>query len=216
LLQLKDALDGWSSSTNAPRGGPSGPGQPNPLLWPGHPPPDPLWSGASSGGGALWPGSGGPAFPGPAAGPGPAPGRLTVPHEEELPAGVFANLLITINGSVHQHANKITVDLTTERADLAFHFNPRFNENGQQVIVRNSCVGNQWGPEERDLLGGFPFVKDKPFEMKILCTDHEFRVAVDERHLLAFQHRVRDLRSIRKLSIYNDLSLSAVRLETLR
>lgn len=53
-------------------------------------------------------------------------------------------------------------------------------------------------------------------QMKILCTDHEFRVAVDERHLLAFQHRVRDLRSIRKLSIYNDLSLSAVRLETLR
>lgn len=57
------------------------------------------------------------------------------------------------------------MDLTTERADLAFHFNPRFNENGQQVIVRNSCVGNQWGPEERDLLGGFPFVKDKPFEV---------------------------------------------------
>lgn len=52
--------------------------------------------------------------------------------------------------------------------------------------------------------------------MKILCTISDFKVAVNNSHLLAYQHRIRDLRSIRTISIYNDLSLSAVRFETLQ
>lgn len=52
--------------------------------------------------------------------------------------------------------------------------------------------------------------------MKILCTNSEFKVAVNNSHLLGYQHRIRDLGSIRSISIYNDLSLSAVRFETLQ
>lgn len=52
--------------------------------------------------------------------------------------------------------------------------------------------------------------------MKILCTSNEFKVAVNDVHLLAYQHRIRDLRSIKYISIYNDLSLSGVKFETLR
>lgn len=53
-------------------------------------------------------------------------------------------------------------------------------------------------------------------QMKILCTNSEFKVAVNNSHLLGYQHRIRDLGSIRSISIYNDLSLSAVRFETLQ
>lgn len=59
---------------------------------------------------------------------------------------------------------RITVDLSTGR-DLAFHFNPRFNESGRQVIVRNSCIGGQWGAEERELRH-FPFFPGQPFEVR--------------------------------------------------
>lgn len=44
--------------------------------------------------------------------------------------------------------------------DVAFHFNPRFNE---QTVVRNSNINGVWGPEERG--GGFPFVPGGRFEV---------------------------------------------------
>lgn len=58
---------------------------------------------------------------------------------------------------------RITIDLNTAK-DLAFHFNPRFNEAGKAVIVRNSCIGQAWGKEERQLQN-FPFVRGQPFEV---------------------------------------------------
>lgn len=50
--------------------------------------------------------------------------------------------------------------------DIAFHLNPRFNEDRRQVIVRNSMIGNQWGKEEREI-PSFPFVPGKPFEVSM-------------------------------------------------
>lgn len=67
---------------------------------------------------------------------------------------------------------RITVDLTTDRSDIAFHFNPRFNENGNKVIVRNSCVNQTWGAEERQL-DTFPFVPGMPFEVRHFPLHHQ-------------------------------------------
>lgn len=50
-------------------------------------------------------------------------------------------------------------------SDIAFHINPRFNEGGKQVVVRNHKVGDRWGTEERDLKGPFPFALGSPFEV---------------------------------------------------
>lgn len=50
--------------------------------------------------------------------------------------------------------------------DIAFHINPRFNEGGKQVVVRNHKVGERWGLEERDLKGSFPFAVGSPFEVR--------------------------------------------------
>lgn len=57
------------------------------------------------------------------------------------------------------------MDLNTAK-DLAFHFNPRFNEDGKRVIVRNSCIQQKWGKEERELQN-FPFVLGQPFEVSV-------------------------------------------------
>ncbi|XP_062270984.1 galectin-3b isoform X2 [Scomber scombrus] len=223
---------GGGAWPGGPAGGPAGPGG----AWPGGPAgpagPGGAWPGGPAGPagpagpGGAWPGGpagpAGPAGPGGAwpggpaggGGPGTAPQQsVAVPFSQNLPNGVYDKLLITINGVIKPNPNKITVDLSTSQ-DLAFHFNPRFNEDGRKVIVRNSCIGKKWGKEERELQN-FPFVPGQPFEMKIMCTSREFKVAVNNSHLLEYKHRITDLRSIKRLNIYNDLSLSRVNMETL-
>ncbi|XP_047201912.1 galectin-5-like [Girardinichthys multiradiatus] len=215
---------------------PSWPGQPAPnQTWPGYQPSgNPTWPGGQPAanptwpGGSMWPGGnpGQPTAPGgflsgPGAyGPGPGPTiptepqrNLVVPYEQELPQGVFDKLLISITGTIKPNAEKITVNLSTS-SDIAFHFNPRFNDYGQKVLVRNTCINKEWGKEERDVKQ-FPFVKGQPFEMKILCTNNEFKVAVNKSHLLEYKHRITNLSSINTLGIYYDLTLSSVVIETL-
>lgn len=55
--------------------------------------------------------------------------------------------------------------------DIAFHINPRFNEGGKQVLVRNHKLGERWGAEERDLKGPFPFALGSPFEVSAKRRD---------------------------------------------
>uniref|UniRef100_A0A665UIN6 Galectin n=1 Tax=Echeneis naucrates TaxID=173247 RepID=A0A665UIN6_ECHNA len=131
------------------------------------------------------------------------------PANPTWPGGVSAGQGVWPGGNPSQPAclffSRITLDLSTAN-DIAFHFNPRFNESGSKVIVRNSRVGKKWGKEER-ALQHFPFVQGQPFEIKILCTNREFKVAVNNSHLLEFKHRITDLISINRLNIHNDLSL---------
>ncbi|XP_042371946.1 galectin-3b, partial [Plectropomus leopardus] len=174
--------------------GPSGPG------WP----PGPSGPG---GGGAL------PNAPSHPSAPGSDLTPLTVPYNRPLPDGLRDKVLITICGSVKPNADKITVDLCAG-TDIAFHFNPRFNEYGQKVIVRNTRIKNQWGKEERPLQN-FPFGPGKPFEIKILCTNSEYKVAVNNSHLLEYKHRIPNLKSINALKIYNDVDLTKVDIEML-
>ncbi|XP_063764467.1 galectin-3b isoform X2 [Eleginops maclovinus] len=197
------------------------------------------WPGGPAAGGGAWPAgpAGGgsaqpsqPGWPSPSPGPGPGPGpmvgpgpgpgpgyapqqNLAVPYKLDLPSGVHDKMLITINGIIKPRADKITIDFHASN-DLAFHFNPRFNEDGRKVIVRNSCIGKQWGKEEREHQT-FPFQLGQPFEMKIMCTNKEFKVAVNHSHLLSFHHRVNNLRSINRINIYNDLSLTNVKVESM-
>lgn len=135
-----------------------------------------------------------------------------VPYNQDLPNGVYDQMLITIAGTVKPNANKITLDMFASN-DLAFHFNPRFNDEGRKTIIRNSCIGKKWGKEERDLRN-FPFAQGRPFEIKILCTNSEFKVAVNNSHLLEFKHRLTNLRSINKFCVYNDLTLSNISVKT--
>lgn len=51
-------------------------------------------------------------------------------------------------------------------------------------------------------------------QIKILCTKTEFKVAVNQSHLLEFKHRINSLKSINRVSIFGDLSLSSIHVET--
>ncbi|KAM8833414.1 galectin-3b [Synchiropus picturatus] len=191
----------------------SGPGCPpgGQGMWPGPPSSGP---GCPPGGQGMWPsGPGGGMRPSaPSSGPGGHPvapqQNLSVPYNEKIPGGLQNNMRISIKGRIKAGADRIAVDLASG-SDIAFHFNPRFSEGGRQVIVRNSRIGNKWGKEERDLCR-FPFGQGRDFEMEILCSDCMYSVSVDRRPLLEYQHRIKDLRSVDRLAITRDLTLSQV------
>ncbi|XP_008312626.1 galectin-3b isoform X2 [Cynoglossus semilaevis] len=236
-MDLSDALEDWPSGGNQSTGSgmwsgnnPNPNPNPNPT-WPGQPQPNPTWPGQPSAGGPTWPGgqptqpswpspqpTSGGGWPSPAPGPTPAPPSapqrsLSVPYYHQLQNGVHDKMLITIVGTVNPNPQKITVDLNAGH-DFAFHFNPRFNEDGHKVIVRNSCIGDKWGKEEREI-SNFPFVPGQRFEMKILCTNTEYRVAVNNSHIVEYKHRLPNLRAINRLSIYNDVTLHDVQVTRL-
>ncbi|NP_114020.1 galectin-3 [Rattus norvegicus] len=150
-----------------------------------------------------------PSAPGayPATGPFGAPtGPLTVPYDMPLPGGVMPRMLITIIGTVKPNANSITLNFKKGN-DIAFHFNPRFNENNRRVIVCNTKQDNNWGREERQ--SAFPFESGKPFKIQVLVEADHFKVAVNDVHLLQYNHRMKNLREISQLGIIGDITLTS-------
>ncbi|TNM95128.1 hypothetical protein fugu_017887 [Takifugu bimaculatus] len=144
----------------------------------------------------------------------PTSGPLSVPYNLNLARGVYDKMMMTILGRVKPNAKMFTVNFLRGN-DIAFHINPRFNEGGKQVVVRNHKIGERWGTEERDLKGPFPFALGSPFEMKILCTQEMFRVAVNNIPMFEFQHRIRELNRIDRINILHDVILTYINVETL-
>ncbi|XP_055394097.1 galectin-3 [Bubalus kerabau] len=205
------------------------PGQGPPGAYPGQGPP-----GAYPGQGppGAYPGPTAPAYPGPTApsaypGPGAYPppaqpsapgaypaaspygipsGPLNVPYDLPLPGGIMPRMLITILGTVKPNANRLALDFKRGN-DVAFHFNPRFNEDNRRVIVCNSKLNNNWGKEERQMV--FPFESGKPFKIQVLVEPDHFKVAVNDAHLLQYNHRVKHFREISTLGISGDITLTS-------
>lgn len=85
------------------------------------------------------------------------------------------NLVVGHNAS-HDHCR---------RADIAFHFNPRFDE---QDIVLNSKINGNWGSETRD--GRAPCRKGYDFELQITVEEHSYRLTVNGQHFCNYDHRI--------------------------
>ncbi|XP_065539954.1 galectin-3 isoform X2 [Lathamus discolor] len=217
---------GWPSWGNQPPPPGGVPAYPHPPgLYPGAPGPYPGGPGPYPGGPGPYPR--GPPGHGPGPGPYPAPGQplsgpgfgpphphggpappMTVPFELFLQAGLSPRMLITITGSVNPSPSRFSLDFKKGN-DIAFHFNPRFNEDHRKVIVCNSMFHNHWGKEERTA-PRFPFEAGKPFKLQILCEADHFKVAVNDAHLLQYSFREKRLNEITKLCIAGDITLTSV------
>lgn len=65
------------------------------------------------------------------------------------------------------------------RADVAFHFNPRFKR--ANCIVCNTLKNEKWGWEE--IVYDMPFKKEKSFEIVIMVLKDKFQVGPGEQRL---------------------------------
>nr|AAR84192.1 tandem-repeat galectin Gal9-L1 [Danio rerio] len=145
---------------------------------------------------AVPPGCGFPAFP-------PAP-NYTIPYKTVMNGGLHPGKNIVINGIVNPNAKRITFNLCY-RSGIAFHYNPRFDEN---VVVRNTNQMEKWGAEER--FGGLPFHKGQAFQVTISCNPQHYNIFVNGKQEHTYKHRYTKLNDIDILEICGDLQLTSV------
>ncbi|KAM6174604.1 galectin-5-like [Erethizon dorsatum] len=135
-----------------------------------------------------------------------------IPYFASIPGGLQPSQVITVSGTVLPNAKRFHINLRTG-TNIAFHLNPRFNEN---TVVRNSQIKGSWGSEERSLPINMPFIPGRSFKVEIICEAHCYRVAVDGQHLLEYAHRLKDLPAINQLEVTGDIKLTDVQRSGLR
>ncbi|NXE21094.1 LEG8 protein, partial [Ardeotis kori] len=133
-----------------------------------------------------------------------------IPHVGTIFGGLAPGDLIVIHGTVPDDADRFQVDLQCgssikPRADVAFHFNPRFQRSG--CIVCNTLEKEKWGWEE--ITYEMPFEKGKSFEIVIMILKDKFQVAVNKKHLLLYNHRI-SLERIDTLGIYGKVQIKTI------
>ncbi|XP_023824548.1 galectin-9 isoform X2 [Salvelinus sp. IW2-2015] len=129
---------------------------------------------------------------------------FVVPYNNIMVGGLYPGRNIIVQGVVNHNADKFCVNLRFN-SGVALHFNPRFNEN---IVVRNSLLKGQWGPEERN--GGMPFYRGQPFTVTIMCDTKCYRVMVNGVQMFSYNHRHFLLQEIDILEVEGDVSLSSV------
>ncbi|XP_065766208.1 galectin-9-like [Muntiacus reevesi] len=106
-----------------------------------------------------------------------------------IQGGLQVGHKITITGTVRPSGgNRFAVNFQTgyNDNDIAFHFNPRFEEGG--YVVCNTKQKGSWGPEERMIQ--FPFQRGSSFELCFHVKSSEFKVTVNGKPFMEYAHRV--------------------------
>lgn len=133
-----------------------------------------------------------------------------IPYVGTIPEQLDPGTLIVIRGHVPGNSDRFQVDLqcgssVKPRADVIFHFNPRFKRNN--CIVCNTLKNEKWGWEE--ITYDMPFKKEKSFEIVIMVLKEKFQVAVNGKHTLLYAHRVSP-EKIDTLGIYGKVNIHSV------
>ncbi|TMS12152.1 Galectin-8 [Larimichthys crocea] len=133
-----------------------------------------------------------------------------IPFSGTIQGGLLPGEMVLIKGSVPSDSDRFQVDFTCgssvkPRADVAFHFNPRFKRS--PCVVCNTLRDERWGREE--ILYQLPLAAGAPFEIIVLVLEDKFKVAVNGAHLLEYKHRV-ELERVDTLSISGKVQVEAI------
>ncbi|XP_017919775.1 PREDICTED: galectin-9-like [Capra hircus] len=115
--------------------------------------------------------------------------NLPVPFTGRIEGGLQDGHKVTVLGHVPSKGEKrfsVNFQRGYNDREIAFHFNPRFEEGGY-VVCNTKQLGN-WGPEERKMQ--MPFQKGSPFEICFEVDSSVFKVSVNNSIFLDYVHRV--------------------------
>ncbi|XP_055991660.1 galectin-4-like [Sorex fumeus] len=143
----------------------------------------------------------------------PAPGYYpsynpTLPFNKSIPGGLDVGMFINIEGVANKVMKRFAVNFALgpePEANIAFHFNPRFD--GSDMVVFNSRESGQWNKEERKR--GLPFKKGEPFELLVMVMEEHYKVLVNGSPFYEFGHRI-SLQKVTHLNVEGDLKLQSI------
>uniref|UniRef100_H2QCE7 Galectin n=1 Tax=Pan troglodytes TaxID=9598 RepID=H2QCE7_PANTR len=133
---------------------------------------------------------------------------LAVPFSGTIQGGLQDGFQITVNGAVlSSSGTRFAVDFQTGFSgnDIAFHFNPRFEDGG--YVVCNTRQKGRWGPEERKM--HMPFQKGMPFDLCFLVQSSDFKVMVNGSLFVQYFHRV-PFHRVDTISVNGSVQLSYI------
>lgn len=133
-----------------------------------------------------------------------------IPYVGTITEQLKPGSLIVIRGHVPKDSERFQVDFQLgnslkPRADVAFHFNPRFKRSS--CIVCNTLTQEKWGWEE--ITYDMPFRKEKSFEIVFMVLKNKFQVAVNGRHVLLYAHRISP-EQIDTVGIYGKVNIHSI------
>ncbi|XP_030334775.1 galectin-2 isoform X2 [Strigops habroptila] len=111
----------------------------------------------------------------------------SAPRQEEFEIfnlGLKTGESLKIKGKISDHTDGFSINLGSRSSDLAFHFNPRFNES---VIVCNSRSASTWEAEHRDK--HLCFSRGSSIKITIEMLEHKFLVKLPDGHEVEFPNR---------------------------
>ncbi|XP_008572161.1 PREDICTED: galectin-4 [Galeopterus variegatus] len=132
----------------------------------------------------------------------------TLPYNKPIPGGLSVGTSVYIQGVASEHMNRFFVNFTVGHdsgADVAFHFNPRFD--GWDKVVFNSKQGGKWGNEERKR--SMPFHKGAAFELVFTVLAEHYKVVVNGNPFYEFKHRL-PVKMVTHLQVDGDLELQSI------
>ncbi|XP_076021456.1 galectin-8-like isoform X2 [Genypterus blacodes] len=136
----------------------------------------------------------------------------TIPFAGTILGSLQPGEMVVIQGSLPSDADRFQIDFTCgssmkPRADVAFHFNPRFKKS--PCIVCNTFQREHWGREQ--ILQQMPFRLGADFELIILVQTDMFKVALNGAHVLEYKHRL-DLERVDTLAISGKVIVDVIAL----
>lgn len=129
----------------------------------------------------------------------------SVPFTGPIFGGLRQGTMILIQGHPQTTVKRFDINLLCQNGDVAFHFNPRFDEG--RVVVCNTMQQGQWGPEERAL--GMAFQAGVYFEVIINVQAQCYQVSINGSHFLEYRHRI-PFYTVQTLEIKGDVSLNCI------
>ncbi|XP_072823227.1 galectin-4 isoform X1 [Vicugna pacos] len=143
----------------------------------------------------------------------PAPGyqptyNPTLPYHNPIPGGLRVGMSVYIQGMASQHMKRFFVNFVVGQgpgADVAFHFNPRFD--GWDKVVFNTQQDGKWGKEERKM--SMPFSKGAAFELVFMILPEHYKVVVNGNPFYEFGHRL-PVQTVTHLQVDGDLELQSI------
>ena len=136
------------------------------------------------------------------------PHLQTLPYHNPIPGGLRVGMSIYMQGVASEHMKRFFVNFEVgqgQGADVAFHFNPRFD--GWDKVVLNSKQNGSWGNEERKM--SMPFRKGAAFELVFMVMMEHFKVVVNGTPFHEFKHRI-PLQMVTHLHVDGDLMLQSI------